>query len=114
MLKAKQQFQPVAALNQKLKGLDIFESNATLTPSPPSNGLAVFGNGGGIGGGGNSTPKVPQQDLRDPDELVTRAHWQRTSANDFCLEPACRRPLGVVSGCVNCEFSSPWGAQGGG
>ena len=106
MLKAKQQFQPVAALNQKLKGRDIFESNATFTPSPPSNGLVVFANGGG---GGNSAPKAPQQDLRDPDELVMRAHWQRTSVNDFCLEPACRRPLGVVNGCVNCEFSSPWG-----
>ncbi|KAF8423122.1 FYVE zinc finger-domain-containing protein [Tirmania nivea] len=99
VLKAKQQFQPVAALNQKLKGLDIFESNATLTPSPPSNGLAVCVNGGG----GNPTQKAPQHDLRDPDELVTRAHWQRTSANDFCLEPACRRPLGVVNGCVNCR-----------
>lgn len=103
MLKAKQQFQPVAALNQKLKGLDIFESNASLIPSPPSNGRAVSGNSGG-----GSAPKPPQQDLRDPDELVTRAHWQRTSANDFCLEPACRRPLGVVNGCVNCEFSRPW------
>ncbi|KAF8429892.1 FYVE zinc finger-domain-containing protein [Terfezia claveryi] len=100
VLKAKQQFQPVTALNQKLKGLDIFESNAPSTPSPPSNGLAVFSNGGG---GGNPTPKAPQQDSRDPDELVTRAHWQRTSANDFCLEPACRRPLGVVNGCVNCR-----------
>jgi len=83
----------------------MFESNATFTSPPPPNGLAVFGNGGG----GNSVPGAPrpQQDFRDSDELVTRAHWQKTSANDFCLEPACRRPLGVVNGCVNCEFWLP-------
>ena len=96
MLKAKQQFQPVVVLNQKLKGLDIFESNATLTPSPPSS--AVFGNGSG------NVPKAPAQELRDPDEFVTRVHWQRTTSNDFCLEPACRKPLGVVNGSVNCEL----------
>ncbi|KAF8477389.1 FYVE zinc finger-domain-containing protein [Kalaharituber pfeilii] len=94
MLKAKQQFQPVVALNQKLKGLDIFESNATLTPSPPSNGI-IYGNGSG------STSNT--QDLRDPDELVTRAHWQRSTSNDYCLEPTCRKPLGVVNGSVNCR-----------
>ena len=96
VLKAKQQFQPVAVLNQKLKGLDIFESNAIFSPSPPSNGLAI------LGSGGTPAQKATQQDPRDPDELVTRSHWQRTTSNDFCLDPTCRKPLGVVNGCVNC------------
>ena len=100
VLKAKQQFQPVAVLNQKLKGLDIFESNAIFAPSPPSNGLAI------LGSGGTPAQKASQQDPRDPDELVTRTHWQRTTSNDFCFDPTCRKPLGVVNGCVNCELSA--------
>jgi rabenosyn-5 len=87
MLKAKS-FQPVAVLNQKLKGLDVFESNEVLSMSGPSVG--------------NST--VPEE--RDPDYFVTRAHWQRSTMDDYCLDPVCRKPLGAVNGSVNCMLSS--------
>ena len=92
------QFQPVAVLNQKLKGLDIFESNAVLASSPPING--------GVHGGSVIVPPERQQtqSLREPDEYVTRVHWQKMGSNDLCLDPTCRKPLGVVNGSVNCEI----------
>jgi hypothetical protein len=86
MFKAKR-FQPVAVLNQKLKGLEVFESNASLAPSVPA----------------SSGPATPEISRPDPDEAVTRTHWQRSSGNDACSEPMCRRPLGVVNGNVNCR-----------
>ncbi|KAI5785083.1 FYVE zinc finger-domain-containing protein [Peziza echinospora] len=87
------QFQPVAVLNQKLKGLDIFESNAVLASSPPINGGSAI-----------APPERQQtQSLKEPDEYVTRIHWQKTGSNDLCLDPTCRKPLGVVNGSVNCR-----------
>ncbi|PWW76397.1 hypothetical protein C7212DRAFT_294223 [Tuber magnatum] len=88
MLKAKA-FQPVAVLNQKLKGLDVFESNEALaTAGPPSNPVIT------------SATTIEE---RDPDYLVTRAHWQRSTMDDYCLDPVCRKPLGAVNGSVNCR-----------
>ncbi|KAI9777179.1 MAG: carboxypeptidase Y-deficient [Geoglossum umbratile] len=86
MVKAKR-FQPVAVLNQKLKGLEVFESNATPAPLiPASVGTAAL-----------------EISRPDPDEAVTRTHWQRSSGSDACLEPTCGKPLGVVNGSVNCR-----------
>lgn len=86
MVKAKR-FQPVAVLNQKLKGLEVFESNASLLPSTPA-----------------SSGAVPSDVSRpDPDEAVTRTHWQRPSGSDACLEPTCGKHLGVVNGSINCR-----------
>jgi len=82
MLKAKT-FQPVAVLNQRLKGLDVFEANDA--PADPQQGY-----------------QQPPQ-LRDADYHVTRAHWQKSYGDDHCLDPTCQRPLGVVNGCVNCR-----------
>lgn len=85
MNKAKK-FQPLAVLNQKLRGLEVFESNEppSLTPTPSPN---------------------PIQDVarQDPDELVTRAHWQRQRPNDKCSDPVCEKRLGSVNGSVNCR-----------
>lgn len=100
MKKAKR-FQPLAVLNQKLKGLDVFESNDAPTPPPPS----------------TSTPasRVASPDppvvRRDPDEEVTRAHWQRPGYRDACSDPTCGRPitagsqlaLGGNNNAVNCR-----------
>ncbi|KAF8858468.1 hypothetical protein BDZ45DRAFT_622248 [Acephala macrosclerotiorum] len=90
VIKAKK-FQPLAVINQKLKGLDVFESNETPIPtsSPqihPANRVSA-----------------PQPSLPDPDEVVTRAHWQRSGFNDLCTEPACGKRLGSVNGNVNCR-----------
>ncbi|OCL02509.1 vacuolar segregation protein-like protein pep7 [Glonium stellatum] len=93
MVKAKK-FQPLAVLNQKLKGLDVFESNDA--PAPPSNPTVS-----------HSAPEPPPP-RRDPDEEVTRAHWQRPGYRDVCADPTCGRPisgatLGGTNGSVNCR-----------
>lgn len=91
------QFQPVAVLNQKLKGLDVFESNAVVSPPPVSTPASTM---------------VAATTAVDPDSVVTRTHWQRTTANDYCLEPSCRRPLGAINGSINCGFMRLGGSVG--
>jgi rabenosyn-5 len=83
MQKAKK-FQPLAVLNQKLKGLDVFESNDAPTPPQSTSHSAS-----------NSTTHVVYEPAprRDPEEEVTRAHWQRHGYRDACSDPTCRRPL---------------------
>ena len=86
MVRAKR-FQPLVALNQKLKGLDVFEPNGA--PRLPGSTLNA-----------SSTSDVSPPDL---DEVVTRTHWQRPTSNDRCLEPMCGKPLGAINGCINCR-----------
>jgi hypothetical protein len=89
-VKAKK-FQPLAVINQKLKGLDVFESNdSPITPiaSPAA-----------VPGSRVQTPEYRS----DPDDLVTKTHWQRQGYNDVCTEPACGKRLGSVNGNVNCR-----------
>ena len=85
MVKAKR-FQPLAVLNQKFKGLDVFESNDAPHFSGPS----------------TATPS-PEPKRPDPDEVITREHWQRWSPQDACSEPACGKRLGSLNGSVNCR-----------
>ncbi|KAF2732918.1 hypothetical protein EJ04DRAFT_496085 [Polyplosphaeria fusca] len=100
MTKAKK-FQPLAVLNQKLKGLDVFESNDAPTPTPPPASNPTSG---------HATPEPPPI-RRDPDEEVTRTHWQRLGYRDTCADPTCGRPLvagsqlalGNNSSAVNCR-----------
>lgn len=96
MTKAKK-FQPLAVLNQKLKGLDVFESNDSPAPSPSLNPVAI------------SITEAPPPH-REPDEEVTRTHWQRPGYRDFCSDPVCARPistsqiaLGGSNSAVNCR-----------
>jgi len=90
VVKAKK-FQPIAVLNQKLKGLDVFESN-DAPPISFSTQSAVSGN-----------RSVVPEHRPDPDEVVTRTHWQRPGYNDLCTEPSCGKRLGSVNGNVNCR-----------
>jgi rabenosyn-5 len=46
---------------------------------------------------------TPEPHRPDPDEVVTRTHWQRSGYNDLCTEPACGKRLGPVNGSVNCR-----------
>lgn len=108
MVKAKK-FQPLAVLNQKLKGLDVFESNHDIarstTPTPRNH---------------SSTREV--QDLRvatpppppppskpaipviDPDDIIQKDHWQRRTGFDSCSDPTCEKRLGnTTTGIVNCR-----------
>lgn len=80
MQKAKK-FQPLAVLNQKLKGLDVFESNDAPTPPPFTHPAAA------------PPSHEPAPVRRDPEEEVTRTHWQRPSYRDACAEPSCGRPI---------------------
>ncbi|OKL63297.1 hypothetical protein UA08_01717 [Talaromyces atroroseus] len=88
MDKAKR-FQPLAVLNQKLKGLDVFESNENS--QPPSVTI-------------NRHPTAPAEvKTPDPDEVVTREHWQTRGLHDICYEPSCGKRLTSTNGCVNCR-----------
>lgn len=90
MVKAKR-FQPLAVLNQKLRGLDVFESNDvdhTLVPSSMHD---------------SAVSEPPRPPPPDPDEIVTRKHWQKHSPYDVCSEPMCGRRIGGASGSVNCR-----------
>lgn len=91
VLKAKR-FQPLSIINQKLRGLEVFESNESHIM--PTSTTAPF-----VGGSGSRTPDTPI----DPEELVTRKHWQRTTGHDICTDPPCGRRLGPLNGSVNCR-----------
>ncbi|KAI0529851.1 FYVE zinc finger protein [Xylaria digitata] len=88
VLKAKR-FQPLSLINQKLRGLDVFESNESLPPPPP---VSVR----------TSRAPVPETPI-NPDELITTSHWQRSGLNDLCTDPACGKRLGAVNGSINCR-----------
>lgn len=94
-MKAKQ-FQPVALLNQKLKGLEVFESNDNFTPlHTPAPTIASSQNA-------NYNSYAPTPKELDPDEVVTKTHWQRSTGRDICTDPMCGKPLGTTNGSVNC------------
>ncbi|PWY92108.1 FYVE-domain-containing protein [Aspergillus heteromorphus CBS 117.55] len=92
MDKAKR-FQPLAVLNQKLKGLDVFESNENLQlftgPSRPSGPVMM----------------QPPEHARaqDSDDIIRKDHWQARTLYDVCLEPSCGKRLNATNGCVNCR-----------
>lgn len=86
VLKAKR-FQPLSLLNQKLRGLEVFESNESHPVSVPS---AAAG-------------RAPIESPIDPDDLITRNHWQRSTSYDLCTDPACGKSLGPMSGSINCR-----------
>lgn len=96
-------FQPLAVLNQKLKGLDVFESNdevariSTPTPQRESHTPAHRAR--------SASPVPPPKAAPppDPDDVVTKQHWQRKSGSDLCSDPACGRRLGNTNGSVNCR-----------
>lgn len=85
MVKAKK-FQPLAVLNQKFKGLDVFESNDP--PQSPS-----------LGPSSAAQERAPP----DPDEVIKRDHWQRHGPYDRCSDPVCGKRLGSTHGNVNCR-----------
>jgi len=95
VLKAKR-FQPLSLINQKLRGLDVFETNeSTPMPShrPTPSTSSITGPAG----------KAPADTPIDPDEMITRKHWQRTTNDDYCTDPTCRRSLGPIVGSINCR-----------
>lgn len=88
-------FQPLAVLNQKLKGLDVFESNENQTTSTSSRPLAAHA--------GPPEASISAPKLLDPEDLITKEHWQAGCLYDMCLEPSCGKRLNATNGCVNCR-----------
>ncbi len=74
-------------INQKLRGLEVFESNETQPIPAPVVGV--------------QRPTV--ETVIDPEELVTRKHWQRPSGNDVCTDPLCEKRLGPLNGSISCR-----------
>lgn len=95
MVKAKK-FQPLAVINQKLKGLDRFESNEELRSTSAS--VSVVGSPAR-----SSTPIAEPLKAVDPDDVVTKDHWQRSGRNDICSDPMCGKRLGGAAGHINCR-----------
>lgn len=103
MKKAKK-FQPLQMLNQKLRGLEVFESNndlirqstSTAAPTPPIHD--------GRGASPGPAPFPPSTALTtDPDDIITRSHWQRPTGQDVCSDPLCGKRLGAANGQINCR-----------
>lgn len=94
MVKAKK-FQPLAVINQKLKGLDHFESNEELksTSVTPLVGSPMR----------PSTPATVLTSRANSDDVVTKEHWQKQTANNACSDPMCGRKLTGANGHVNCR-----------
>ncbi|KAH8203011.1 hypothetical protein TruAng_002845 [Truncatella angustata] len=90
VLKAKK-FQPLSLINQKLRGLEVFESNEAAPV--PSHTRDIPG----------SKPPALLESPFDPDDIITKSHWQRSGFNDFCTDPACGKGLGAVNGSINCR-----------
>ncbi|KAL1305478.1 hypothetical protein AAFC00_002354 [Neodothiora populina] len=94
-IKKAKKFQPLALLNQKLKGLDVFESNASpppLSSTPSRSGIQS-----------QAPPVHVESKVVDPDDAVTKSHWQRHTGHDSCSDPLCGKRLGGVNGDVNCR-----------
>ena len=85
MVKAKR-FQPLAVLNQKFKNLDVFEPNG----APRSPDI-------------RPTVSTPEPSPLDPDDIITKSHWQRRGIDDHCFEPTCGKRLNTNNGSVNCR-----------
>ena len=90
VLKAKR-FQPLSIINQKLRGLEVFESNESA-PVLPTPALTTTS---------SSRPSIDGP--IDPDELISRNHWQRSTSYDICTDPTCGRNLGTMNGSINCR-----------
>ena len=102
MVKAKK-FQPLAVLNQKLKGLDVFESNhdisRTGTPVPRTDSVPRDLKDPAP----PPPPPKPAPVVVDPEDIITKQHWQRRTSYDVCSDPTCERRLGATTGIVNCR-----------
>ncbi|OAG34439.1 hypothetical protein AYO21_11391 [Fonsecaea monophora] len=102
MVKAKR-FQPLAVLNQKLKGLDVFESNQDIvrssTPTPRSEAISRDSRDSPA----PPLPPKPTPSVLDPEDIITKQHWQKRTAFDVCSDPTCEKRLGSTAGAVNCR-----------
>ena len=64
-------FQPLSLINQKLRGLEVFESNESVPP--PTQAMAPSG---------PKAPAVLPEMPFDPDDIIHKSHWQRQGPHD--------------------------------
>lgn len=95
-------FQPLSLIHQKLRGLDVFESNESTPVAPPPHHHHQH-SASTASVAAASSSKAPAEAPADPDELITRKHWQRTTSDDYCTDPTCRKSLGPIAGSINCR-----------
>ena len=100
MKKAKK-FQPLQMLNQKLRGLEVFESNNDA--ARPTVSAAATSSTEGSRVASPAPVNSAAVSSPDPDDLVTRAHWQRPTGHDDCADPICGKRLGAANGQINCR-----------
>lgn len=100
MTRAKK-FQPLAVLNQKLRGLEVFEANDDRPPPT----IAASHSRQTSSVTASTAAAVPHtlEASVDPDEVVTQTHWQRSTGFDACSDPLCEKRLGGSTGQVNCR-----------
>ncbi|PNS21023.1 Vacuolar segregation protein pep7 [Sphaceloma murrayae] len=94
-------FQPIAVLNQRLRGLDVFEPNGVASPPRPAS--AQSPNRQSSPARASAGPPPPEPRVIDPDEVVSRTHWQRATGMDACTDPKCGKRLGTTNGSINCR-----------
>lgn len=93
MFKAKK-FQPLAVLNQKIKGLEIFEPNEDRRVSlAPQHKTSTD----------QASPDPQISRPINPDEIIIKEHWQRYTKDGSCSDPICDRRLGGANGNINCR-----------
>ncbi|EHA48038.1 vacuolar segregation protein pep7 [Pyricularia oryzae 70-15] len=97
VLKAKK-LQPLSLLSQKLRGLEVFESN-----EDPIINNNVQSSAHHSSSSNATVPRVVEPSVIDPDDLITKKHWQRSTGGDSCTELTCDRRLGPLSGSINCR-----------
>lgn len=106
-IKKAKKFQPLAVLNQKLKGLDVFEPNGIVNlPGSSASTVhtrAVSSGHASPAPAAAATAPPPDSRIIDPDDAVTKTHWQRSSGYDACSDPLCGKRLGATNGNVNCR-----------
>ncbi|KAL4907919.1 hypothetical protein BDW74DRAFT_113396 [Aspergillus multicolor] len=102
MEKAKR-FQPLAVLNQKLKGLDVFESNENQQAITGASRPPDLSNSHSQNHQSQSFSLEQQPKPLDPEDIITKEHWQPRGFYDTCLEPSCGQRLNATNGCVNCR-----------
>jgi len=105
MVKARK-FQPLQLLNQKLRGLEVFESNNNnpdIGPLPHPPPLTATQSSTVPHPSSRTASPRPPAPL-DPEDLITKAHWQRPSPPpyDVCSDPLCPKPRPAPIHCRHC------------
>ncbi|KXL47704.1 hypothetical protein M433DRAFT_133285 [Acidomyces richmondensis BFW] len=104
MVKARK-FQPFQLLNQKLRGLEVFESNNNNNPDigpvplpPPTTQPGTVSHPSSR----TASPRRPAP--LDPEDIITKSHWQRPlpPPNDICSDPLCPKPRPAPIHCRHC------------